>query len=298
MQASNPGSQAAPASRSAGGNLSTYVATWVLLAASGLAYLGVVAARPDLVGAVSGDSVASGSHAADLSEQLAQARSWARDLEVELGEARRQLSAERERLAQIEVDMVGAEIKRSRLAQAPEAGAASTGPADKSGRPGYELPLPPSIAEALHSGDATGSGAAGVRIVNSAPAAPKASPIVTGAIEGAKDRAAPAATGSGAAAVAFGAPKVVAAVPSSGIEIGAAESLDGLRESWATIANGNVDVLRRAAPRYRISADGRAKPFTLIAGPFATPAEASKACASLRARGVPCRVSEFSGSVM
>lgn len=271
--------------------VSAYVAGWVLLATSGLAYLGVVAARPDLMTAGRGEQVAGAAatgQAADLVEQLASTKGWLRDLENELGETRRQLSAERERNAAL----------AQRLAMAEELKAARP---NETGKQSTVI-LPPVVS--LEPGPAQVSPpTAGVRIVNAAPT-PKQSAIVTGTVEAGTagaPTAEPGAAPSNAGPISFGAPKVVVAAPSTptGIEIADAESLDGLRQSWSALSSGNTDVLRRLSARYRISSDAsRDKPFTLLAGPFPTPAEARRACIALKARGVNCKVGDFTGNAM
>lgn len=269
--------------------LNSYVLTWVALAASGLAYLGVVAARPALTSAVHGDRVAATAQAADLVEQLASTKGWLRDLENELGETRRQLSAERERSARL-TEQLTAEMARASAMPEPDKHATAV--------------IPPPVFRSEPSGAQLNPPVAGVRIVNAAPApapgtAAKQSNIVTGSVETGRRPAAEDKVG--AAPIAFGAPKVVVAVPAtpSGIEIADSDSLDGLRQSWSALSGANTDVLRRLSARYRISGDAsRNNPFTLLAGPFANPAEARKACAALKSRGVVCRVGDFAGNAM
>lgn len=276
--------------------VSAYVAGWVLLATSGLAYLGVVAARPDLMTAGRGEQVAAAAttgQTADLAEQLASTKGWLRDIENELGETRRQLSAERERNAAL----------AQRLAMAEELKAARPNEAEKqTADKQTTVILPPLVS--LEPGPAQVSPpTAGVRIVNAAPT-PKQSSIVTGSLEAGKaavPAAEPPAPPAHSGPISFGAPKVVVAAPATptGIEIGDAESLDGLRQSWSALSSGNTDVLRRLSARYRISSDAsRDKPFTLLAGPFPTPAEARRACVALKARGVTCKVGDFTGNAM
>lgn len=299
MQASKPGDLPAFATFESSGpqrRLSAYVATWVMLAASGLSYLGVVAVRPDLLGGAQGEP-ANTAQIADLAEQLASTKGWLRDLENELGETRRQLSAERERAARFMEQVTAAEL-RSRPAVEPEkhAGVILPPPASTEAAAASSPPPMPGF-RILNSAAGAGGGAV------SAPVATRQSPIVTGAIEG----SGPAKSSDGAAApapspsapISFGAAKVVPAAGPAAIEIADAENLDALRQSWSSISSGNTDVLRRLSARYRISADGgREKPFTLLAGPFPTTAEARRACVALKARGVVCKVGDFSGNAM
>jgi hypothetical protein len=97
----------------------------------------------------------------------------------------------------------------------------------------------------------------------------------------------------------FGAAKVTPPPPPApvrGIEIGNAESLDGLRSQWSQLTSRNGAVLSQLAPRYLIAADGSQSPFKLMAGPFKTTNEAVRACRALRARGVACKVGRYIGN--
>lgn len=269
--------------------ISTYVGIWMALATAGLGYLAVIATRPALVSAPAAEHV-SEARTADLSEQLATTKGWLRDLETELGEARRQLSAEQERSRRLSDQLALAEAVKA----PPLPAAATPAETDKSA----PVLLPP-IANA-DAAMAPTAGLASLRTANQQPEPPRQSGIVTGALTTARAAApaeaapaAPAATG----AITFGAPKVVPAATPSGIEIGEGESLDVLRQNWASLSGSNTDVLRRLSARYRISG-GSDKPFTLMAGPFPTSAEARRACNALKARGVLCKVGDFVGNAM
>lgn len=130
-------------------------------------------------------------------------------------------------------------------------------------------------AAAAAGPNAPASGAGNnVRVIN-----PQSAPITTGSVP---------ETGS-----IPGVPTTKAVQPAvlpRAIEIGSAESLDGLRSQWSEIAGRNGDVLGGTSARYRLSADGRPQPFTLLAGPFDTPADATRACNALKSKGVACRV--------
>ena len=104
-----------------------------------------------------------------------------------------------------------------------------------------------------------------------------------------------------AAPAGFGQAKVTAAPPAPagaarGIVIGNSESLEALRARWGDLSTRNAGELRELAPRYRLATDGRPAPFSLLAGPFGTNDDAQRTCANLRAKGVTCRVSDYSGS--
>jgi septal ring-binding cell division protein DamX len=130
-----------------------------------------------------------------------------------------------------------------------------------------------------------------------APAAPKAAAPRDAA------KTAPIATGAipppPAAPVAFSAPKVSAPAPRTlGIELSGGESLEALRLGWDQLARQHGQVLRGLSPRYRTAIQGEEQPLRLVAGPFASQADANRACAQLRSKQVACRVGAFTGNAL
>lgn len=89
---------------------------------------------------------------------------------------------------------------------------------------------------------------------------------------------------------------VNAAAPSrpTGLLVASGPSLDSIRLSWSVLSQNHGNVLGALEPRILPAGDGSA--FQLIAGPFASDADAQKACASLKARGVGCRPAEYAGA--
>lgn len=181
-----------------------------------------------------------------------------------------------------------AQVLAQALAQAPAQPPSppATAAADAPARPAQIPSAPPPVAEAAA---AAGAGA-NVRVLN---AGTGTSPITTGSV--------PDAAGATTPVAGFGQTKVTpAAAPGQGgpraIEIASSDTLDGLRAKWGELSGRNGDVLGDLAPRYRLSADGRSAPFTLLAGPIENAAEATRICATLRAKGLTCRVGAFSGN--
>ena len=128
----------------------------------------------------------------------------------------------------------------------------------------------------------------GVRVLNGATA-----PITTGSVPDAATTA-PAAATVGTMKTAVVPPPTPRVGPRA-VEIGSSESLEGLRAKWGDLAGRNPE-LGELAPRYRLTADGRQAPFTLLAGPFDTPDSATRTCDALRAKGVTCRVAAYTGN--
>jgi hypothetical protein len=271
-----------------------YLYSWGVVAVCGMAYVGVAATRPDLIGSVlpladqTNDQTFAGRAVADVADELATLRKWVNDMQHELATTRsamqeqasqqaalvQRLSAAEERLPatrEIRADGTAKALapRVSRAAQILQPAQQQQGVAAAAVRPPAEPAAPPAQVADVSN----------VRVIN--PVA--SSPITTGSV---------AQPPSGGAA----APKTPTVGGPRGIEIAAADSLDGLRSKWGDLAGRNTDALGELAPRYRLATDGRQSPFTLVAGPFSTPADAARTCAQLKARGIVCRVSDFSGS--
>ena len=314
----------------AGAKVNIYLLSWIALAAFGVGYIGVAATRPDLLAGLiplsdtGVEQLAGGRSAGDIADELAAMRKWINDLQHEMvatksavqnnerhQEALQQrMTAAEERLPPVrEVGLEGAH--RSAAVAARQQPAKQVTAAKHVDTRIAEAKAPTAVGQ---SQDATAteseptnstiapavSGAlGGVKIINSSPASdvvtsslsPAPAPATTPAI-------APSAAQSAAVTKPFSPPKVVAATETArGIEIAAAESLDGLRSQWSALSSRNAAALQRLEPRYRIStANNSQTPFTLLAGPFANTTDAARACAQLRAGGVTCRVSDFGGN--
>ena len=271
-----------------------YLLSWVAVAAGGLAYLAVAGARPDLLSIIlpisdqSQDQVIAGRTDPDVADELASLRKWVHDLQHEVAATR---SALNDQLVETQVMAQRLAVAEDRLTPVREVRVEAAAksplqrlpvrPSAKTEPPRAALPAaspPQEVAAAPPS-----SGPA-VKVIN----AETPSPIVTGSL--------PAT--SGKALGGFGQTKVVAAPPGRprGILIGSSESLENLRARWAELSTSNAGDLRELTPRYRLATDGRQAPFALLAGPFGTNDDAQRTCANLKAKGVACRVSDYSGS--
>lgn len=267
---------------------SLYLTTWVAVAAFGLGYIGVATTRPDLLGTIlplaeqQPDQANAARQSGDLAEEMVVLRKWIHELQHELAAAKSGLyeqtahnNAILQRLSAAEERLGVLRDVREPAGKVPAAKVQTRAQA-----PVQPLPTPAEPAQKIAqvqpqtwTPEVAASSNANVRVLNTATA-----PITTGSVPETATTGAPAVKAS--------------PVPVSprAIEIGTADSLDGLRAKWGEIAGRNGDVLAEAAPRYRLSADGRSAPFTLLAGPFETPADATRACNALRAKGVACRV--------
>lgn len=82
---------------------------------------------------------------------------------------------------------------------------------------------------------------------------------------------------------------------SHGVIVASGPSVDALRLSWSLLSDRHRAALGRMEPRV-ITTDGST--YQLVAGPLPTDADAAKVCATLKARGIACRPSEFKGDAL
>ncbi len=274
-----------------------YLTSWVAVAAFGLGYIGVAATRPDLLGAIlplaepASDQTVAGRTSGDLADEIASLRKWVHDLQHELAATKSTLqeqvahsSAIVQRLAAAEERMGGVRDVRDPAVRtpAPRIQGRALAPAS----PGADAAAKTAQATQLEP-----NSGANLKVINGG-----AVQIATGSVP---DVTASAAGGTAATTPGFGPPRVAPATPPTGpraIEIGSGESLEALRSKWSELTGRNGDVLGDLSPRYRLAADGRSAPFTLLAGPFETPADATRTCNALRAKGLACRVGAYGGN--
>ncbi len=81
----------------------------------------------------------------------------------------------------------------------------------------------------------------------------------------------------------------------SAILLARGPSLDALRLSWSLLNERHKVSLGTLEPRVVTSEPGT---HQLVAGPFASPADAAKVCATLKSRGVTCQPAEFKGEAL
>jgi hypothetical protein len=84
-------------------------------------------------------------------------------------------------------------------------------------------------------------------------------------------------------------------VPPSAIDLGGFRTLASLRRAWSDTAGRNADLTKALEPLARLRETDTGMEARLLAGPFADPTEAAKACLRLKAGGAPCAVTTYSG---
>ncbi|WP_333822440.1 SPOR domain-containing protein [Pinisolibacter sp.] len=89
--------------------------------------------------------------------------------------------------------------------------------------------------------------------------------------------------------------KPAATVPASAIDLGGFRTLASLRRAWSDTAGRNAELAKALEPLARLRETDTGMEARLLAGPFADPTEAAKACLRLKAGGAPCAVTTYSG---
>jgi hypothetical protein len=79
------------------------------------------------------------------------------------------------------------------------------------------------------------------------------------------------------------------------VQIAAGPSVDALRLNWMLLSDRHSNVLKPLEPRFVSDSSGV---YRLVAGPFASPADAQRACSDLKARGASCQTTDFGGEAL
>jgi len=290
-----------------------YAGTWTLLAALALAYMITLAVQPSIIadwtpGRAEPD-------APDVQRTVARFATDIGGLKQTVGEIQRDMSALRtavlaassrdkelfERLAHVE--------ERTK----PQVTAELTAPKAAAPRPaeprGQKAPERAAAAQATTAPKAAPAAPAPEPAVEQAPATPRvtvlnappapASPIATGSIMTPPAQGLPAPPPTTTTTVAFGPGAIKAAAPTTSaaaVELASGPSLDALRLNWSLLAERHASSLRNLEARYTNAGEGQ--PYQLVAGPIATPEEAARVCAELKAKRVACRVTGFAGNAL
>lgn len=302
-------STAGPARK--GGRLTTfYVATWGILAAVALAYLVILAFRPDVgAGIVTRISPAE-TEPTQVQRTISKALAELQSVRQSVAEVWTQVAALKEAMSKQEdqsrvIAQLGHDLEevRSTMAGQDERGRLLVArlAAVESRQGGADNPH---IRTSLQSAQARG--------------APHlmAGATVTGSVDDSGSRAANAEAKAvaprqprerlqekqTAAAVASGAPKVTAAPRKApaisglvGLQLGTAPSTDALRLTWLRISSINKDALQDLEPRFVEVKIASGVTYRLLAGPVANSEEGARMCAELKERKVSCAVASFKG---
>lgn len=195
-----------------------------------------------------------------------------------------------------------------------KAEASRTAPAGPSAEPPAPLAAATAPVDPTPAAPAKPAKAAPVapKVVATVPAKP--SPTAAPAVPATQKTAQPAAPtppaegkplpGGFAAVVTPGASPPAAQQPTPpkpfALQLASATSRNDLRDSWMLLEAEHGETLRNLSPRV---AQSQATPesgpiYDLLAGPFRSAADAKKACKALAARGVDCKVGNYTGDAL
>ncbi|TBW36968.1 SPOR domain-containing protein [Siculibacillus lacustris] len=85
---------------------------------------------------------------------------------------------------------------------------------------------------------------------------------------------------------------------SAAIDLGGYRSLASLRRSWTDLAGRHAELGRGLEPLARLRESDTGMEARLLAGPYPSQAEAAKSCMRLRAAGIGCSVTTYSGQAL
>lgn len=286
-----------------------YASAWVALAALALVYMAVLVFQPALLGDVIANRVETDS--GDGSKSVARFATDISGLKQSVGEIQKDMSTLRtavlstaardrevfERLAAVEERVkpaVVAEFVAPKTAAQRQAEARAQKAAERTAAAQAAATAKASAA----STEAPPAAAPAVTVLN----APTNS-IATGSIAPPPPAQGvpappPAVTITPLPPVTFGpgAVKVSAPTAPAAVELASGPSVDALRLNWSLLAERHGASLKNLEPRYTNGGEGL--PYQLVAGPIASPEEATRVCAELKARKVACRVTGFGGNAL
>ncbi len=176
-------------------------------------------------------------------------------------------------------------VARVETAPKPESGRSEAAPKGSrgpiaTGAPQATAPQATAPTEAP-SPMAVAPGLAGVAAMKPAPVV---EPTTTSAIPPRLASATPPASAS-----------VAAGGGAAGIDLGGYRTLASLRRSWADMTIRYGDLANGLEPLARLRETDSGMEARLLAGPFADPTEAAKACLKLKAAGANCTVTTYGG---
>lgn len=250
-----------------------YVGGWSIMALLAAGYLGVLAARPDLVEGSSGrlDAGAGGGRQALIIGPLGSDE--ARRLETAVLALREEMSALRTTMARQD-DTEQAIAARLAALEAHRPGDGSRPITTSS--VGRAQPLPAATPDDRRLPGQLIDGHVGEPVATQDTSVPlKSTPVMFGPAEVATAKPEPPAP--------------------LGVQIATGPSADALRISWMLLSERHKPVLKDLEPRFVQSTSGSGPAYRLIVGPFNGQASVNRVCSALKSRRVPCGVTKYSG---
>jgi hypothetical protein len=251
--------------------LNSYTLIWVAVALVAIVYLSVLATHPDLLASAPSES--------DVEKELARTKSEVSSVVAEVEPLKQSVGDIKTDVATLKIGLQEAADRDRQLLDketALETSAAAPKPMAQA-----VSPAAPATKAETHKPAAVASAEAPAPVAAATPlkkAAQKgAAPLETGSIAPAK----------GAAAAK---PQPV------GLLLGTGPTVDAVRLSWTILNDRHGDAVRDLHPRYVASGKGKDRVYALVAGPVASPQQASTLCRLMTDRGLPCEVSVYRGT--
>jgi phage shock protein A len=292
-----------PASGHRSGRLTlAYVGAWALMAIAAVAYLAILALRPELASAVL-PSISPGAPESNQGQRaMTRALAEVDGLKQSVGELRADIGAVKQELARRNDDERGLATLRSdvidlrtTLAEHGERERALSGrvAAIEAQQTALQTRSAPQLAE-TNSTVTTGSTLESANVTGRVEEPVSRAGQAKRPVERRAARTTQAQVASASSVPAFAAPKVKVAGPSA-VQLDIASSTDDLRLSWLRLTATHGDTLKRLEPRYVTIKKGDTSSYRLIVGPVADSAEASRLCAQLKVRKESCILARFGG---
>lgn len=260
----------------------TYLVIWGGVASLALAYLTLVALRPDLAETLLPTSVHTTRDGAVSERFITRTQADMRtlkqtiaDLERTVTDLKTGLTLQEDRTTQVSARLAAFEVATQPLLARAQEWMATSLAAKAGGSPA------PALA----------SGPSAEIVTGSLPRTAKPAEAPKQRDQG--ETRGPPTTGTGEAAAAPAATPAPKPEPVA-LRLGTGPSLDALRLNWQLLQEGHRDALKPLRAKY-IEAAADPQTFRLIAGPVASRGEAQRMCERLKARRVTCEIGAFDG---
>jgi hypothetical protein len=293
-----------------------YVATWGVLAAAAVAYLVILAIRPDIGSGMITRITPAQPEATQAQRTISKALADMQSIRQSVAEAWTQIGALKDTVAKQE------DQRRAVTALSHEVAELRSSVAGQDER-GRVLAARLAAVETRQTGDGTPA-----QVRASLPESSRgqlqeiAGLTITGSVEERTSRPSSSEARSSAptqpqraseeaepkhavatAQAAFGTPKTISTAPKAppaitgpvGLQLATGPTADALRLAWLRVSSGHKDALQGLEPRYAEAKTPTGVIYRLIAGPVGNSDQAARLCADLKSKRVSCAVASYSG---
>jgi hypothetical protein len=290
-----------------------YVATWGILAAAAVAYLVVLAIRPDIGSGMVTRITPAQPEATQAQRTISKALADMQSIRQSVAEAWTQIGALKDTVAKQEdqrraVTALGHEVAelRSSMAGHDERGrvfaARLAAFESRQTSDGASAQVRASLPESSRGQSQEMAGltitgsveertnrSSGSEGRSSASAQPQRAP------EEVEQKHAAATVHAAIATPKVTAPKAPAITGPVGLQLATGANADALRLAWLRVSSGHKDALQGLEPRYAEAKTPTGVIYRLIAGPVGNSDLAARLCADLKSKKVSCAVASYSG---